>query len=374
MRTLLLTLGRLPKGLDVARSFARAGWRVIVADPFPRHVSGASRAVMKSYQVRAPALEPQGFLDDLMRIIADESVELVVPVSEEILYVAALRERVPESVRVFAMPQGDLLSLHDKAGFVAFTQVHGLSAPETCNLGSHEAHALGQAGPVIIKPRHSCAGGGVVKFAQGANLPENVEPYAAMIVQRCISGAEYSVCALAHEGCVQISAIYRGAIMSGSVAVSFERVEHEAIEAWVERFVRCANWTGFISFDFIVDDSGAPWGIECNPRLSSGVHFFEPDDIASGMLDPAAPMRLRAQKRLQQFWPCLSETQASFGDWPRFRANGRLLSSVRDVTWAARDPWPLLGQIWSSWPIIDLARRLKISFGEAASRDIVWND
>jgi len=135
MRTLLLTLGRLPKGLDVARSFARAGWRVIVADPFPRHVSGASRAVTKSYQVRAPALESQGFLDDLMRIIADESVELVVPVSEEILYVAALRERVPESVRVFAMPQGDLLSLHDKAGFVAFTQVHGLSAPETCNLG-----------------------------------------------------------------------------------------------------------------------------------------------------------------------------------------------------------------------------------------------
>ncbi len=374
MRTMLLTLGRLPKGLDVARSFARAGWRVIVADPFPRHVSGASRAVTKSYQVRAPAIEPQGFLDDLMQIIRDESVELVVPVSEEILHVAALRERVPASVRVFAMPQADLLSLHDKACFVAFAQLHGLSAPESCEPASDEARALAQAGAYIVKPRHSCAGSGVVKFAQGENPPEHHDPYAPAIVQRYISGVEHSVCALAHGGRVQISAIYRGAMMSGSVAVSFARVEHAAIDAWVERFVFCANWTGFISFDFIVDESGTPWGIECNPRLSSGVHFFEPADIAAGILDLSAPVRLRSQKRLQQFWPCLSETQASFGDWPRWRAKLHMLFSVRDVTWAAGDPWPLLGQIWSSWPIIDLARRLKISFGEAASRDIAWKD
>ena len=37
---LLLTLGRLPKALDVARGFADLGWRVVVAEPFKRHLAG----------------------------------------------------------------------------------------------------------------------------------------------------------------------------------------------------------------------------------------------------------------------------------------------------------------------------------------------
>ena len=116
----LLTLGRLPKGLDVARSFAQAGWRVIVADPHKRHVVGASRAVTKSYRVPAPAQQPNAYLNRLAEIIRAEDIELVLPVSEEILHVAALRERLDSSVRVFAMPQETLLRLHDKAGFIEF--------------------------------------------------------------------------------------------------------------------------------------------------------------------------------------------------------------------------------------------------------------
>lgn len=370
MNTVLLTLGRLPKGLDVARSFARAGWRVIVADPFPRHVLGASRCVSKSYQVRAPASGGQGFIDDLLGIIEAESVQLVVPVSEEILYVAALRDIVPASVRILSMPQEDLLALHDKAGFIAFAHASGLSAPETCVAGSHEADALARDGAVVLKPRHSCAGIGVRMFAKDAEIPVLQDA----IVQRAIIGHEHSVCALAIEGRVQASAIYRGAMMSGTVAVSFERVENDAIKAWVAEFIDAAKWSGFISFDFIIDASGTPWGIECNPRLTSGVHFFETDDIAAGILDPALPIRLRSQMRLQQFWPCLSETQASFGDWVRMRANLQMLFSVRDVTWARGDPMPLLGQPWSAWPIIALSRKLNCSFGEAASQDFLWRD
>jgi hypothetical protein len=52
---LLLTLGRLPKALDVARGFADLGWRVVVAEPFKRHLAGASCLVARSHQVTAPA-------------------------------------------------------------------------------------------------------------------------------------------------------------------------------------------------------------------------------------------------------------------------------------------------------------------------------
>jgi hypothetical protein len=136
--------------------------------------------------------------------------------------------------------------------------------------------------------------------------------------------------------------------------------------------VDATGWTGFVSFDFIVDDVGVPWALECNPRLTSGVHFFETDDIARAVLDPAAIVRFREERRLQQMWACLTETQHSFGDWPAFGRNLKHLFGTRDVSWSARDPWPLVGMPWTAWTIISESRARKISFGEAASLDLVW--
>ncbi len=367
-RTVLITLGRLPKGLDVARSFAQAGWRVVVADPFPRHVLGASRAIARSFQVTAPAVNAERFRDDLLDLIAAQNVSLVVPVSEEILHVAPLRDRLPPFVHVFSMPQADLLAVHDKARFARLARAQGLSAPQTAPAEDPDALEIAASGPFIVKPRHACAGLGVRRYEAGA--PWRREPGA--LVQRLVRGEERSVCALAHAGRLRGCAVYRGAMMSGTVAVRFERLADPAIETWVAAFAAATDWSGFLSFDFIVDEAGAPHAIECNPRLTSGVHFFQTADIAPAMLDPAAPLRLRAEPMMQQFWPCLSQTQASFGDWPVFARQMRALFSTRDVTWAARDPWPLLGQPWSAWPIIARARAGACSFGEAASADLLW--
>ena len=53
-RTVLLTIGRMPKALEVARALAGAGHRVIVADPFAWHVCRVSRAVTSSFRTTAP--------------------------------------------------------------------------------------------------------------------------------------------------------------------------------------------------------------------------------------------------------------------------------------------------------------------------------
>jgi len=366
--TVLLTLGRLPKGLELARSFARAGGRVLVADPHRRHLVGASRSVARSFQVAAPAESPEKYLDDLAAIIARENVDLVLPVSEEILYVSALHGRVDPRVRIFAMAQADLLALHDKANFVDVARAAGLTVPDSAIGGTKAACAISAAGEVIVKPRHGCAGGGVRRFKAGAPVDAGPET----VVQRFVPGAEHSACALAHEGVVQGCAIYRGFVMSGTVAVAFERVDEPAILRWVEAFVAAARFTGFISFDFIVDEAGTPWGIECNPRLTSGVHFMVADDLAPAIMEPRHRVRLRPERRLQQFWACLTETQGRIGQWPAFRRNLASLVRTPDVTWSAADPWPLIGMPWTAWPIISQSRARRVSFGEAASRDILW--
>lgn len=369
--TVLLTLGRLPKALDIARSFAGLGWRVLVAEPFPRHLTGASRAVARSLRVTAPAVDPGRYLDELAALVRDEGVDLVVPVSEETVHVSALADRLPEGsgTRVLTMPPGVLLPLHDKAGFAAHAAAHGLPVPRSALAGTAEAAAIAAAGRFVCKPRRACSGRGVTRHAPGA-LPPGLDE--ATLVQAFVPGEEFSSCTLAHQGRVQRSAIYRGSLMSGTVAVGFERVDHPAIEDWIARFVASTGWTGFIAFDLILDAAGVPHGIECNPRTTSGLHFFRTEDIAPAILDPALAPRLRPERHLQQFWSCLTEAQHSFGDWPRFRANMRHLLGTRDVTWAARDPLPLLTMPWTAWPIISAAKKAGVPFGEVATLDVGW--
>jgi predicted ATP-grasp superfamily ATP-dependent carboligase len=369
MNTVLLTLGRLPKALDIARSFAAAGWRVVVAEPHRRHLAGTSRSVARSIRVTAPAEDPAAYLRDLARVVAEEGVSLVVPVSEEAMHVAFLGPLLPDGVRLLAMPPDLVLRLHDKHGFALAAAAAGLAVPETFALDDAAARALADTTDVIVKPVHSCSGRGVPRISRGAPLP----PPEAAVVQRLVVGEEHSSCTLAQAGNVQGTAVYRGTLMSGSVAVGFERVDHPAIEDWIARFVAATGWTGFIAFDFIVDASGTPWGIECNPRTTSGLHFFAEANLAPAIIDPAHPLRFRPERCLQQFWSCVTETQGSFGDWPRFRANLRHLFGTKDVTWRAADPLPLLTMPWTAWPIISEANRRGVPFGEVATLDVGWN-
>jgi hypothetical protein len=163
--------------------------------------------------------------------------------------------------------------------------------------------------------------------------------------------------------------------MSGTVAVCFERVVSQpAIESWVSRFIERSGFSGFISFDFVVDADGRAWGIECNPRATSGLHFVRGDELARSILDPeAAAPRLRDELLLQQLYPCLTETQRTMlHDRKHFGANLRALWTARDVTWDWSDPWPFVGMPLTSLPIIRESIRRGCTFGEVATLDVGW--
>ncbi len=371
-QTVLITLGRLPKGLDVARSFAAAGWRVVVADPFAWHLCRVSKAVARSYRVAAPLTDKDGFLRDLRQIIADEGVTLVIPVSEETIYVAELVGAL-EGVRVYASPPQTILPLHDKAQFIAAAHSFGLSAPETHPLDSREARALAARKTVVIKPVFSCSGRGVAvrRRASVEVWPTRAEP---TIVQSFVAGSAQSSFSIVHDGRPLITIVYRGLVMSGTVAVCFERLENPAIEAWVETFAAQSGAQGFLAFDFIVDAAGVPWAIECNPRLTSGVHFITPETLAPALINPATapPPERRPEARAQQFYPVLTEAQSPFFWRPAFKRNARYLFTTRDVSWSASDPWPFVLLPFLSYEIMGKALLQSMTFGEAATADLEW--
>ncbi len=373
-KTALLTLGRLPKALDIAEALHKAGWRVVIAEPALWHLARVSRYVDKSIKVTAPNDDKSQYIADLLKVIEDEEISLVVPVSEEALHATLIEPKLPNDVKLYSMPQKRLRELHDKERFIKLAVSFGLNVPKTFLLGSDKAAAFARQQDYILKPICTCSGQGLEIHDAGDALPD-AKKLPPTIVQEQMKGALKSTFSMCHEGRVIGTVVYRSAILSGTVGVAFERIEDEtAIENWILDFVKQANHTGFISFDMMENEAGIPHAIECNPRATSGIHFVERGSIASAIEDPqnTTTLKMRPQKLMQQFYPCLTETQVSLFKRDNFLQKAGIMWKAKEVNFSWADPLPLWLMPFTSWQIMKRAFINGESFGEASTYDIAW--
>lgn len=346
---------------------------MVVAEPFKRHLCGFSNYVAASHQVTAPNTDREAYLRDMLDVAAREDVSLIVPVSEEIMHVAALGALLPEGVHLFCQPFEDLMALHDKFRFNRLAQAFGLAVPQTHLLGTDDAIDLAGTHDVVLKPGLGCAGMGIQHLAAGAALPKGEG--GAVLVQKALTGRHTSTFSIAHEGRVLGTIVYTPEVVSNTVAAAFRRVEGPQQTAWVERFVRETRHSGFISFDFIDDDQGVPHAIECNPRTTSGIHFVEEDWLAKAITAPdrAGPLRIKPHPVMHQFWPVLTEVQnAMFRPGRGYGHKMGVLWKSKEVNFEWGDAKPVTLQIWAAWEILRRSAKTGESFGEASTFDIAW--
>lgn len=370
--TVLLTLGRLPKALALARACALAGARVVVADPFRWHLCRPSRYVSRSYRVAAPNDSLAAYLDDLRSIIARESVDIVLPVSEEALHVAQLAGSLPPGVQLRSAPLAQLALYHDKYAFSVHAAGRGLPVPETWPAGRPEALALAARADFVEKPVHSCSGIGLRLARAGDGV---LGRGGGTLVQQRLEGDLLSSLSFVDGGREVATVIYRGRVLAGTVAVCFERVDDAgATREWISRFIDGSAYDGFLAFDFIVGSDGIARAIECNPRVTSGVHFFDPAVLGRAILDPQACecIPYTPQHRYQWAYSTLTETYAALLRPREFARRFRELLGARDVTWSRTDPLPFLLMTPMSWEILWPAMTSKLTLGEATQRDIAW--
>ena len=375
-RTALLTLGRLPKALDIATALSMAGWRVIIAEPFGWHLCRVSRHVAGSFKVTAPNTCQKSYLRELLELVHKEEVSLIVPVSKESLHATLVAPELPENVKLFSPSHEVLRELHDKYRFIMLAQSHGLSVPETYLLESAEAKELSTRHDYILKPVYTCSGKGFSSHSRGTPLPRQ-EDLPLMLVQKKLKGSLKSTFSIVDDGHVIGTVVYKAKILSGTVAVAFERLIAEAqIEQWVRKFAGKISYSGFLSFDMIEDENGEPNAIECNPRATSGIHFLTPECLANAILNPDSRTEwvLRDHEVMQQFFPCLTETQNSFFRRKEFLQNAKTLFTAKDVNFSIRDPFPLWLMPLTSWEIMKRSFLKGQSFGEASTFDIAWFD
>lgn len=370
--TVLLTLGRLPKSLALVRACRAVGCRVLIADPFRWHVCRPSRDVDRCFRVTAPNDSLSAYHDDLLQIIADEAVDIVLPVSEEALHVAQIAERLPPGVRLWTAPRAQLAGLHDKLDFARLARAQGLSVPDTFEAGSAQARDLASSTDFVVKPRHSCSGIGLHLARAGDRI---ADPGAGALVQARVEGDHLSSLSFVDNGREVATVVYRGRVFAGTVAICFERVDDaQPVTDWIRRFIEKSGYSGFLAFDFIVDEQGTAQAIECNPRVTSGVHFFEAKALGAALLDPGAArgIALAEQERFQWGYSTLTETYAALFRPREFLRRWREMLRARDVIWSLRDPLPFLLMTPMSWEILWPAITSDLTLGEATQRDIAW--
>ena len=374
-RTALLTVGRFPAALTLARGLHGRGVRVIVADPMKRQLCSVSRAVTKTFQVAPPNTDIEGWERDILDIIERENVTDLIPTSEEVCHVANLAPRLPDTTRYVGPSAEWIAQWHDKLQFVNYAISRGVTAPSVYTTADGESRALIRQTECVLKPRRGCSGTAVSFIPPGSTLPP---PSQDMLLQRRVQGNHLYTLSWVDAGEVKATASYRGSTHSGTVAVGFQSAPTPfSVKQWIEQFVADTDVTGFLSFDFILDRSGIPWGIECNPRLSSGVHFIDEAWLGAAVMgeDMGAPSITPAGKRVQWSYSTLTEAYKHLFRFkiPESIRCLRDLFISRDAVWSWRDPLPFFLMTPLCWEFIWRSIHERMPIGDASQCDIAWH-
>jgi hypothetical protein len=377
---ILITGGRAPVALELARAFHRAGHTVFMAESLRGHLSQPSAAIKASFVVPAPRQETGAFLATLKKIVEQNQIDLLIPTCEEVFHIAKSLDEIP--CRVFTEPLDKLDSFHNKWKFAHAAVECGLRVPATMLIRNRDEllDAFARWRGLVLKPVYS-------RFASRTLiLPQLREVLSTLtfaakrgwVAQEFIAGRQFCSYSVCQNGQLTAHTTYPTVFTAGQGAtIAFEPVEHPAIFTWVKTFVKHFEVTGQMSFDFIQSEDGQVYALECNPRATSGVHLLAShpqfaDSFCAECIEARQPITPPGDKTM------LASAMLVYG-LPSALANGtfhawfQTFLHSRDVIWDAKDPLPFLLQLRSLLFYLKLARQKGMSPLEASTFDIEWN-
>lgn len=371
----LITGARAPVALHLLRLLAGAGHEVHLADSLRQPLAAASVLHQGCHLLPPLRVDMAGAAEALQLLLRDQRIDCVIPTCEEVLYLGQIWRDHAMPAPLFAPDFALLEQVHNKHRFVMLCEALGLPAPRTRLLQSKaDVTALApEAQSLVFKPVWS-------RFATQTMIrPARLDriipsPAAPWVAQEFIAGQELCVYAVAHAGQVTALSAYRGLIRAGlGASVCFAPVQDAGVTDFVTRFVAGTAWTGQISFDLIRQDDGTVLPIECNPRATSGLHFFrDPAFFAAAIsgTGTAIPDVMRPQGVPLAVWLYGLPQVMRKGGWQAFRDARATVGDVMD--WPG-DRFGVAKQLRPLAEIARIALRDRISLQKAATRDIAWD-
>lgn len=297
----------MPFALDAIRKLGERGHEVFACDSYAAAPGSHSRYLAGHFTTASASDDPEAFVADVARFAAEREVELLVPMFEEVFYLAGLRERIPAATGLYAPPFRALAQVHDKGTFQELCERLGIRTPQT--LVAHDAEELAAA--IERFPRYfgraAFSRGGVGLLTNTGPLaghldPSDCHPTEAnpWLVQEFVDGPMHCTYSCVHEGKVATHMSYRAPRQwEHSTGIQFLSVDPADTLATVERLAAELGWDGQMSLDFVDTGEGLAM-IECNPRPTDGVLLMSATELERGLLAPQPETLLVEAGRSEQ--------------------------------------------------------------------------
>lgn len=351
-RTILISGGKMTKSLQLARSFHRAGHRVVLVESAKYRLTGHrfSAAVDRFYTV--PPHQSPDYAEALLEIVRREGVDVYVPVcSPAASYHDALAKPLLEKhCEVVHCDPEMIETLDDKDRFSALAASLGLEVPD-----HHRITDPGQVAdfdfsagnpPYVLKsipydpvnrldltplPRERP----VDTAAFAASKPISADT--AWIMQAFVEGTEYCTHSTVRNGRLTVHLCCE----SSAFQINYEMVDKPEITDWVTTFVGALGLTGQVSFDFIQAADGRVLAIECNPRTHSAITMlYDHPGVARAYLDDDAPLVQPSVASRPTYW--IYHEVWRLLTQPHRRDRLRTIARGRDAIFDWNDPLPFL--------------------------------
>jgi predicted ATP-grasp superfamily ATP-dependent carboligase len=357
-QTILIGGGKMTKALQLARSFHRAGHRVILSESHKYWLTGHrySWAVDRFYTLPNPNAD--NYIPSLLELVKLENVDVYVPVCSPIAsyYDALAAATLAPYCEVFHVDVAMVQKLDDKQHFADLATSLGLPVPDSHCI-THPLQVVdfdfdSQQRQYILKsiPYDSVRRLDLTKLpcdspAQTAafvqQLPISIEhPW---ILQEFITGQEYCTHSTVRDGEVRLHCCCE----SSAFQVNYQMVDKPEIEEWVRKFVSGLNITGQVSFDFIQTADDRIYAIECNPRTHSAITmFYNHPDVAKAYLDreplPAVIKPLTSSRPTYWIYHEVWRLVTNLTDLGKTRQRLQIIFSGKDAIFDWFDPLPFL--------------------------------
>jgi hypothetical protein len=292
----LVTSARMPFALAIVRRLARAGHEVHASDTYAAAPGSHSRFLSGHLVTASPKADTARFAEQVADYCAQHGIDVIVPTWEEAFYLACRREVVEAGgASLYTGSFEALARLHDKHSFQQLVEQVGIRAPVgvTVRSDAELREAVGRWPHWF--GRGVFSRGGVTLLTNTGPLAGRVRiedvhltPDQPWLVQEFVQGPMVCTYSTLHGGRVTAHCMYRAPRQfHHSTGIQFESIDgSESVEA-VRRLGAELDYTGQMSLDFVAAEDGLVI-IECNPRATDGTLLMEDEELADGILEPAA--------------------------------------------------------------------------------------
>lgn len=386
-KNILLTGGRAPVTLDLARQLHVAGYRIFVAESLPYHLCRTSSKVEKNFQVSPPNQLPSQYIKELRTIIENEQIDHLLPTCEEIFTIAQGIKQLPSSCQVWSESIERLDLFHNKWRFIQCVKNFGWKTPKTWLIRSNEElkERLRQVNPQqpwILKPVYSRFSSQIIRLEHAQSLiPEScdISDHSPWLLQEWVNGRQICTYSFVIKGKMLAYAAYPTLFTAGQgTSILFQPYENPSLQKKIEQLLASYRLTGQFAFDWIQTAENEWIPIECNPRSTSGIHLLsstadwriilgdaeKPDSVC---FTPAPHSNRMIGLAMCTYGLASIRSLADLWRWLQ------TFGSSKDVLFQLDDIRPFFDQFRIVMHLYSRSKKLNLSLTKSSTYDIEWN-